>query len=107
MKKKLSLLCLGLSVLSLAGTIVSMIFYFINNAKINGIDFIEIANKSVWEAKELLDHTSNLGWLTVILAIVTGVLIIATVLMFILAARDKKKNISKNLGEKEEVNHEG
>ena len=55
----------------------------------------------------MLDHTSNLGWLTVILAIVTGVFIIATVLMFILAARDKKKNISKNLGEKEEVNHEG
>lgn len=90
MKKKLSLILTVLSVLFLAGTITTMVLYFINNSKVNDIEFIELALKSVMEAKELLDYTSMLGWLTIILAILTVILIAGTVVMYLLTRKEKK-----------------
>ncbi len=90
MKKKLSIILAALSAAFLAGTITTMVLYFINNSKVNGIEFIELAAKSVMEAKELLDYTSTLGWVTVILAILTVLLIAGTVVMFVLRGKEKK-----------------
>lgn len=90
MKKKLSLILTVLSVLFLTGTITTMVLYFINNSKVNDIEFIELALKSVMEAKELLDYTSMLGWLTIILAILTVILIAGTVVMYLLTRKEKK-----------------
>lgn len=93
MKKKLSLILLVLSIASLGGTITTMVLYFINNSKVNGIEFIEAAAKSVREAKEMMDFTSTMGWITIILAIVTVILIAATVVMFMLTGREKKMQV--------------
>ncbi len=90
MKKKISFLLLGLSIASLIGTIVTMVIYFINKSKVNGIEFLEIASKSVRDAKEMLDFTSTMGWVTIILSIFTVVLIGGTVVMFILRGKEKK-----------------
>ncbi len=90
MKKKLSLWLTILSVILLSGTITTMVFYFINDSKVNSIEFVEIAVKSFTEAKELLDLTSTLGWMTIILAILTVLSIVGTVVMFVLRGREKK-----------------
>ena len=91
MKNKLKFLFLGLSVASLVGAIVAMVMYFMQVDANNSIAFIEAANESIMKAKEMLDRASSLGWMAVILAIVTGALVLATVILFILAGRDKKK----------------
>lgn len=93
MKKKLSIMLLILSIASLGGTITTMVLYFINNSKVNGIEFIEVAARSVKEAKELMDYTSTLGWMTIILAIVTLLLIAATTVLFILRGKEKKMKL--------------
>ena len=90
MKKKLSLMFLILSIASLAGTITTTVMYFINKSKVNGIEFLEIASKSIREAKELMDKTSMLGWASIILGGVTLVLVIVTIIFFILWGREKK-----------------
>lgn len=98
MKKKISIILLGLSIASFAGMIATMIIYFINKSRINGIEFIEVAASSVKQAKEMLDFTSYMGWLTIILIILTVLLILATVVMFILRGRGKeKKNIREEI----------
>lgn len=90
MKKKLSLWLTILSVALLAGTITTMVLYFIANSEVNGIEFIELAAKSVVEAKEMLDYTSTMGWITVVLAILTVLSIAATVVIFVLRGKEKK-----------------
>ena len=79
-----------LSIASLAGTITTTVMYFINKSKVNGIEFLEIASKSIREAKELMDKTSMLGWASIILGGVTLVLVIVTIIFFVLWGREKK-----------------
>ena len=98
MKKKLSLMFLILSIASLAGTIITTVMYFINKSKVNGIEFLEIASKSIREAKELMDKTSMLGWTSIILGSVTFVLVVVTVIFFILWGKEKKLQIANQGG---------
>lgn len=100
MKKKISLLLLGLSIASFAGMIAAMIIYFINNSKVNGIEFIEAAANSVRQAKEMLDFTETMGLVTIILLILTILLIAGTVVMFILWNKEKKQQKGR-----EEINN--
>ena len=89
MKKKLSLTFLILSLISLAGTITTTIMYFINN----DVEFIEIAAKSIRKAKELMDKTSMLGWMSIILGGLTLIFIVATIILFILWGKEKKMKL--------------
>lgn len=89
MKRKLSITFLILFVASLAGTITTMVMYFINKSKVNGVEFIKIASESIREAKELMDKTAMLGWTTIILGIVTFIFMVVTIIFFILWGRDK------------------
>ena len=98
MKKKLSLMFLILSIASLAGTITATVMYFINKSKVNGIEFLEIASKSIREAKELMDKTSMLGWTSIILGSVTFVLVVVTIIFFILWGKEKKLQIANQGG---------
>ena len=98
MKKKLSLMFLILSIASLAGTITTAVMYFINKSKVNGIEFLEIASKSIREAKELMDKTSMLGWASIILGSVTFVLVVVTIIFFILWGKEKKLQIANQGG---------
>ena len=98
MKKKLSLMFLILSIASLAGTITTAVMYFINKSKVNGIEFLEIASKSIREAKELMDKTSMLGWTSIILGSVTFVLVVVTIIFFILWGKEKKLQIANQGG---------
>lgn len=102
MKKKINLLLLGLSIASFAGMITTMIIYFINKSKVNGIEFIEVAANSVREAKEMLDFTETMGWMTIILLILTVLLVAGTVVMFILRGKEKKEQLVS----REEINNE-
>ena len=102
MKKKISLLLLCLSVASLGGTIATMVIYFINKSKVNSLEFIKVAACSIKEAKEMLDFTSTMGWMTIILSIITVLLIAATVVMFILSGKGKEKRSIR-----EEITNEG
>lgn len=106
MKNKLKFIFLGLSVASLVGTIVATVMYFIQVDKNNSIEFIEAANQSIMQAKEMLDKAANLGWTAVILAIVTGALVLFTVIMFILAGIDRKKKNAVVQEVKEVSNYE-
>ena len=54
------------------------------------------------EAKEMLDFTSTMGWMTIILSIITVLLIAATVVMFILSGKGKEKRSIR-----EEITNEG
>lgn len=90
MKKKLSLIFLILSIASLAGTITTMVMYFINRAKVNSVEFIKIASNSIKDAKELMDKTSMLGWSSIILGILTVIFVVATIIFFIMWGREKK-----------------
>lgn len=94
MKKKLSLIFLVLSIASLAGTITTSVMYFINNSKVNGVEFIEIASKSIRDAKDLMDKTSMLGWMAIILGTMTLIFVVITIIMFILRGREKKMQTS-------------
>lgn len=96
MKKKLSLMFLILSIASLAGTITTTVMYFISKSKVNGIEFIEIASKSIREAKELMDKTSMLGKMSIILGAITLVFTVATIIFFVLRGIEKKKEAIKN-----------
>lgn len=106
MKNKLKFTFLGLSILSLIGTIVVTVMFFVHQAKVDGIEFIEIANQSIMQAKEMLDKSAELGLLIIVLAIVTGALVLATVLMFILAGRDRKKQLAGAQATKEVLSNE-
>ncbi len=106
MKNKLKFIFLGLSIASLVGAIVSTVMYYGQIEKNNSLEFIEVASKSIMQAKEMLDKASSLGWMAVILAIVTGVLVLLTVLFFILAGRDRKKQRLAAQQTKEVLNHE-
>ncbi|MBQ9700849.1 MAG: hypothetical protein IJV71_09545 [Lachnospiraceae bacterium] len=106
MKNKLKFTFLGLSILSLIGTIVVTVMFFVHQAKVDGIEFIEIANQSIMQAKEMLDKSAQLGLFIIVLAIVTGALVLATVLMFILAGRDRKKQLAGAQVTKEVLSNE-
>ena len=93
MKKKLSLTFLILSLISLAGTITTTIMYFINKSRINDVEFSEIAAKSIRKAKELMDKTSMLGWMSIILGGLTLIFIVATIILFILWGKEKKMKL--------------
>lgn len=90
MKKKLSLIFLILSIASLGGTITTTVMYFINNSKVNDVEFIKIASNSIREAKELMDKTSMLGWTSIILGSLTVIFIVITIIFFVLWGREKK-----------------
>ena len=90
MKKKLSIIFLILSIASLAGAITTTVMYFINKSKVNGVEFIEIASKSIKEAKELMDKTSMLGWMSIILGSLALIFTVITIIFFMLRGREKK-----------------
>ena len=94
MKKKLSIIFLILSIASLAGAITTTVMYFINKSKVNGVEFIEIASKSIKEAKELMDKTSMLGWMSIILGSLALIFTAVTIIFFMLRGREKKMKIS-------------
>lgn len=94
MKKKLSIIFLILSIASLAGAITTTVMYFINKSKVNGVEFIEIASKSIKEAKELMDKTSMLGWMSIILGSLALIFTAVTIMFFMLRGREKKMKIS-------------
>lgn len=94
MKKKLRLMFLVLSIASLAGAITTTVMYFINKSKVNGVEFIEIATRSIKEAKELMDKTSMLGWMSIILGSLALIFIVITIILYMLRGREKKMEIS-------------
>ena len=94
MKKKLSIIFLILSIASLAGAITTTVMYFINKSKVNGVEFIEIASKSIKEAKELMDKTSMLGWMSIILGSLALIFTAVTIIFFMLRGREMKMKIS-------------
>lgn len=90
MKKKLSLTFLILTIISFVGTITTTIMYFINKSRINDVEFIKIAAKSISKAKELMDKTSMLGWMSIILGGLTVVFMVGTIILFIIWGKEKK-----------------
>lgn len=93
MKKKLSLTFLILTIISFVGTITTTIMYFINKSRINDVEFIKIAAKSISKAKELMDKTSMLGWMSIILGGLTVVFIVVTIILFIIWGKEKKMKL--------------
>ena len=55
MKNKLKFIFLGLTVVSLVGAIVATVMDFIQEDVNNSIEFIEVANQSIMQAKAMLD----------------------------------------------------
>ncbi len=93
MKKKLSLTFLILTIISFVGTITTTIIYFINKSRINDVEFIKIAAKSISKAKELMDKTSMLGWMSIILGGLTVVFMVGTIILFIIWGKEKKMKL--------------
>ncbi|MBQ2982003.1 MAG: hypothetical protein IJD58_07800 [Lachnospiraceae bacterium] len=93
MKKKLSLTFLILTIISFVGTITTTIMYFINKSRINDVEFIKIAAKSISKAKELMDKTSMLGWMSIILGGLTVVFMVGTIILFIIWGKEKKMKL--------------
>ena len=93
MKKKLSLIFLILTIISFVGTITTTIMYFINKSRINDVEFIKIAAKSISKAKELMDKTSMLGWMSIILGGLTVVFMVGTIILFIIWGKEKKMKL--------------
>lgn len=93
MKKKLSLTFLILTIISFVGTITTTIMYFINKSRINDVEFIKIAAKSISKAKELMDKTSMLGWMSIILGGFTVVFMVGTIILFIIWGKEKKMKL--------------
>lgn len=94
MKKKLSLTFLILTIISFVGTITTTIMYFINKSRINDVEFIKIAAKSISKAKELMDKTSMLGWMSIILGGFTVVFMVGTIILFIIWGKEKKMKLT-------------
>ena len=75
------------------GTITTTIMYFINKSRINDVEFIKIAAKSISKAKELMDKTSMLGWMSIILGGLTVVFMVGTIILFIIWGKEKKMKL--------------
>ena len=92
-KKLINKIFIGLSALSFAGTIVSAVFYFIYRSRVNSVEFIKVAVNSVKKADSMLNTASALGWLTIILLILTLAVITVTIVLIVTG---RKKSAGNN-----------
>lgn len=89
--KKINKALLISSILSGVVAVALTVFYIIYKIQVSGAAYVELATKSILKAYDLLHTTSVIGWCCFGMWILTGILVIALVIIKAVTA-SKNKN---------------
>lgn len=88
--KKINKSLLIFSILSGIISVALTVFYVIYHIKVSGVEYIELATKSILEAYDLLHLTSVIGWWCFGMWMLTAVLVIVLVIIKVITSVKKK-----------------
>lgn len=89
--KKINKALLISSILSGVVAVVLTVFYIIYKIQVSGAAYVELATKSILKAYDLLHTTSVIGWCCFGMWILTGILVIALVIIKAVTTSKSKK----------------
>lgn len=89
--KKINKALLISSILSGVVAVALTVFYIIYKIQVSGVAYVELATKSILKAYDLLHTTSVIGWCCFGMWILTGILVIALVIIKAVTTSKNKK----------------
>ena len=88
--KKINKILLVSTIVSAVASVILTVVYIIYHSKVSGVEYVELATKSILEAYDLLHFTSVIGWWCFGVWMLTLALVIPFVIIKIVTSKRKK-----------------